>query len=485
MHSTRTADSSPCGPMAKYTLHYFNLRGRAELTRLIFAAAGVEYTDHRMTGAEWQELKSQAPTGQLPCMEIEIDGKTVWLGQSMAIARYIAREHRLAGNTSLEKARADSIVDSTVDLFAELLKQFLEKDEAKKNEIQKRLDSEVLPKYLSMFSKLLTGNQNGGDYFVGDQLTWADLAVFNILFSPLKSNPKLLDDYPKLKANRAKVSENAGVTKHVETRPETSFENMVNYKLTYFAARGRAELIRLIFHAGGVKFVDERIEGKDWPALKPKIPHGALPALEMDGQVFGQSIAIARYVARQVGLAGKTPIEEFRADELVDTVTDFGQAYIKVRFEKDEAKKAELKKDFQANTVPNFISKLSNLLKSSGDFFIGKIHPPLGASSRDHPQGPSPATHGPSVETIRVDCVSRCLFVFFQRPSVRTVSPDAYLPGPPETIRGNRPPETIRGDLSPVTIRGDRPLETIRGDHPLETINGSRPSETIHGDCPS
>lgn len=58
--------------------------------------------------------------------------------------------------------------------------------------------------------------------FICFQLTWADLAVFNILFSPLKSNPKLLDDYPKLKANRAKVSENAGVTKHVETRPETS-----------------------------------------------------------------------------------------------------------------------------------------------------------------------------------------------------------------------------------------------------------------------
>lgn len=50
--------------MAKYTLHYFNLRGRAELSRLIFAAAGVEYTDHRMTGAEWQELKpSKCRTG--------------------------------------------------------------------------------------------------------------------------------------------------------------------------------------------------------------------------------------------------------------------------------------------------------------------------------------------------------------------------------------------------------------------------------------
>ena len=34
--------------MATYTLHYFDGRARAELTRLIFAAAGVEFTDNRI-----------------------------------------------------------------------------------------------------------------------------------------------------------------------------------------------------------------------------------------------------------------------------------------------------------------------------------------------------------------------------------------------------------------------------------------------------
>ena len=38
-------------------LIYFNLKGRAELARLILAQAGVEYEDCRINKAEWQSLK--------------------------------------------------------------------------------------------------------------------------------------------------------------------------------------------------------------------------------------------------------------------------------------------------------------------------------------------------------------------------------------------------------------------------------------------
>lgn len=43
---------------------------------------------------------------------------------------------------------------------------------------------------------------------------------------------------------------------------------MSNYKLTYFNGRGRAELTRLIFHAVGQSFIDERIT--DWPGHKDR-----------------------------------------------------------------------------------------------------------------------------------------------------------------------------------------------------------------------
>ena len=48
--------------MSKYKLTYFNLRGRAEVTRLLFAQAGVEYEDHRIESADWAKLKpSKSP----------------------------------------------------------------------------------------------------------------------------------------------------------------------------------------------------------------------------------------------------------------------------------------------------------------------------------------------------------------------------------------------------------------------------------------
>ena len=44
---------------------------------------------------------------------------------------------------------------------------------------------------------------------------------------------------------------------------------MSSFKLTYFNGRGRGEIARMMFAAKGQKYTDERIDFKDWPALKP------------------------------------------------------------------------------------------------------------------------------------------------------------------------------------------------------------------------
>ena len=43
--------------MVKYTLIYFNGRGRAEVSRLLFALADVEYEDERIVSENWPKMK--------------------------------------------------------------------------------------------------------------------------------------------------------------------------------------------------------------------------------------------------------------------------------------------------------------------------------------------------------------------------------------------------------------------------------------------
>ena len=46
--------------MPKYTLNYFNTAGRGETARLIFALAGVEFSDNLITGEEWAKIKNDS-----------------------------------------------------------------------------------------------------------------------------------------------------------------------------------------------------------------------------------------------------------------------------------------------------------------------------------------------------------------------------------------------------------------------------------------
>lgn len=59
------------------------------------------------------------------------------------------------------------------------------------------------------------------------------------------------------------------------------------------------------------------------PKLILAMPMGQMPVLEVDGHRVHQSISMARYVAKRVGLAGANDWENLIIDTAVDTVNDF------------------------------------------------------------------------------------------------------------------------------------------------------------------
>ena len=59
------------------------------------------------------------------------------------------------------------------------------------------------------------------------------------------------------------------------------------------------------------------------PSLKSSLPYGQLPVLEYQGATLCQSITVARFLAKEYGLAGRDSLENAKIDEVVDAVTDF------------------------------------------------------------------------------------------------------------------------------------------------------------------
>lgn len=196
-----------------YKLIYFNAPGRAEHIRYIFAYAGVDYIDERISMERWPELKKSMPYGMLPVLEV--DGKPI--AQSNAVARYLARKHGLVGRDEWESMLCDVLVDTLGDL-KQFISQFrAEEDVFKKEEKKAKLLRETIPFYLKKFEQ--TVGENGG-YTVGSTTTWTDF-VFVVALENFESifGTTALENYPALRQLKKRVHEIPEIAEWIAKRP--------------------------------------------------------------------------------------------------------------------------------------------------------------------------------------------------------------------------------------------------------------------------
>merc|ERR1712018_769709 len=154
--------------------------------------------------------------------------------------------------------------------------------------------------------------------------------------------------------------------------PDTTHSTMSNTKLTYFNGRGRGETARLILAFAGKDYEDRRISFDDMPSIKPSLPYGQVPVLEVDGVNICQSMAIARFLANEYGLTGNSSLVKAQVDEVVDVINDVQNAMYGAFFEKDEKVKAEKMKKVGEETIPNNLANLEKtLVKRGGQFLAG------------------------------------------------------------------------------------------------------------------
>jgi glutathione S-transferase len=162
---------------------------------------------------------------------------------------------------------------------------------------------------------------------------------------------------------------------------------MATYKLTYFDIRGLAETARYLFAVAKQNYEDERLslqmefkDGKpDFSTVKrPEFDEkkasgeldaacGKVPVLTVNGKdKIGQSKAIERYLARQLGLGGSSAEEFAQIDAVTETVRDIKDNYQKAKG--DPATKDK----FFAEDMPAAMALLEKSLPAgSGPWLIG------------------------------------------------------------------------------------------------------------------
>ncbi len=141
---------------------------------------------------------------------------------------------------------------------------------------------------------------------------------------------------------------------------------MSTYKLIYFNAKGRAEVSRFILAQAGVQYEDKRITSEEWAELKPTTVYGTIPVLEVDGKQLAGAQVIARFLAERFGLAGSNDFENADIAGLNDVIFDLGLQIVKIWHEKDESRRAPLKKELGETHLPRYLGILEKRAQSSG-----------------------------------------------------------------------------------------------------------------------
>ncbi|XP_049803130.1 glutathione S-transferase-like [Schistocerca nitens] len=146
------------------------------------------------------------------------------------------------------------------------------------------------------------------------------------------------------------------------------------YKLTYFPVKALGEPIRFLLSYGDIEFEDDRFEREKWPSMKPSTPFGQVPVLEFDGKKAHQSIAICRYLGKQLKLAGDNDWEALQIDMAADCLTDLRMKLGSFFYESDEAVKEKKKAPIINEFLPFFLPRLDNLVKENGGYLAnGKL----------------------------------------------------------------------------------------------------------------
>ncbi|KAI8873320.1 glutathione S-transferase [Ramicandelaber brevisporus] len=164
----------------QYELIYFDVVALGELSKALLSYSGVDW---KLTlVSNWRDYKPQTPFGQVPVLR-EYDPVTgslvVELAQSGAIEAYLATKFGLNGKTPVETALVHSICNAYYDYRELDMRFFFPPNEDAKEKAKIQLEN-FTKQMVKMHNKLIEQNPSKSGFYVGEEMTLADMKAWSI-----------------------------------------------------------------------------------------------------------------------------------------------------------------------------------------------------------------------------------------------------------------------------------------------------------------
>ncbi|CEP19121.1 hypothetical protein [Parasitella parasitica] len=159
-------------------------------------------------------------------------------------------------------------------------------------------------------------------------------------------------------------------------------DKLKNLELHYFTVvkgsttMGRGEYVRLLLEDAGIDFKYIRHDAAEWGKLKQElldknIRAPTMPYITVDGEYFGKTVPIMRYISRKLGkYEGSNDKENQLLDAYSDIIMDWASRWAAALFSEDIPKATELYKGKQA---PDAYKAFEEILSDTeGPYLLGK-----------------------------------------------------------------------------------------------------------------
>ena len=144
----------------------------------------------------------------------------------------------------------------------------------------------------------------------------------------------------------------------------------------------RAEVLRVSLFIKDIPFEDVRVSREEFIHMiktgflpnGKRSPFHQLPVMEVDGEIIGQTGAIARYCGKISNLYADDMLKAAKIDQIIDAATDITNVVSPSIREKDEVKKMEDRKILVNKLLPRWFRYLENLLlEDDSIWFVEKM----------------------------------------------------------------------------------------------------------------